>query len=200
MGFVDEFISRGVQHRLTEELIYAEVFREMESGFRRDGLWAKALSEAKFDENDAKSRYIKLRVQSIRDDYEFLIRQKSSTGKGGIPQKSVVLQDNSPGRTQTPSAAIPSSSEHTAGVYSCNHCDYYGKLLVVKSIRTGWAVVSFFAVSTGLTYLLSAIFGELRDTNFLIIGVGFLGLGILTLVKKVRRKTLYCPVCGNRDN
>ena len=33
---------------MREEIIYAEVFAEIKSGYRRDGLWAKALSIAPF--------------------------------------------------------------------------------------------------------------------------------------------------------
>jgi hypothetical protein len=54
--------------RETEEQLFAQVAREVESGHRRDGLWAKALVEASGDETLAKAQYIQLRVQAIIDE------------------------------------------------------------------------------------------------------------------------------------
>lgn len=55
-------------NRLTEELFYAETVREIEAGLMRDGLWAKALADAKMDINAAETGYIKLRVRSLADE------------------------------------------------------------------------------------------------------------------------------------
>ena len=68
MGLIDEIRQKGAEGRLTEEVLYAEVLREMEAGIRRDGLWAKAFSEAGGEEAPSKARYIKLRVQALRDE------------------------------------------------------------------------------------------------------------------------------------
>lgn len=54
--------------RLVEEQIYAQVVDELSKGQRRDGLWAKALSDSDGDETRAKALYIKYRVQSIVDE------------------------------------------------------------------------------------------------------------------------------------
>lgn len=51
-----------------EESLYAHALQEMEQGHRRDGIWAKALSEAKGNSELAKSIYIKRVVESIKDD------------------------------------------------------------------------------------------------------------------------------------
>ena len=68
MGILDTIRQKGAAGRLTEEMLYAEVLREMESGIRRDGLWAKALTEAAEKRGDPKALYIKLRVQALRDE------------------------------------------------------------------------------------------------------------------------------------
>ena len=54
--------------RLYEEAIYAEVYRELEDGQLRDGLYAKAIVIAEGDTEMARVEYLKLRVQSIKDE------------------------------------------------------------------------------------------------------------------------------------
>lgn len=68
MGLFDDIKLKGAAYRLTEEALFAEVLREMESGIRRDGLWCKALSEVDMDEARARALYIRLRVQSLKDE------------------------------------------------------------------------------------------------------------------------------------
>lgn len=53
-----------------EERLYQTVFKELEAGKRREGLWAKALTIAEFDEKKAKAEYVKLRVESLLDEEE----------------------------------------------------------------------------------------------------------------------------------
>ena len=62
--------SQDARSRLSEEALYAIAMREVENGLRRDGLWAKALCDSNMDERGAQARYIKLRVQSLRDEHE----------------------------------------------------------------------------------------------------------------------------------
>jgi hypothetical protein len=52
----------------TEEALYATVSDELRRGNIRPGLWAKALAEEGYDEQRAKARYLKLRVQSLRKE------------------------------------------------------------------------------------------------------------------------------------
>lgn len=68
MGILDDIRLKGASYRLTEEAIYEEVIHEIESGLRRDGLWAMAISEHPSSEASAKARYIALRVQSLKDE------------------------------------------------------------------------------------------------------------------------------------
>jgi hypothetical protein len=59
--------------RLAEERLFAAVLREIESGVRKDGVWAKALTDASFDEKKAKTLYVQYRIQSLKD--ELLVRE-----------------------------------------------------------------------------------------------------------------------------
>ena len=54
--------------RFKDEKIYSQVLSEIESNDYRKGLLAKALSEAKGNEEKSRAIYIKLRYQSIKDE------------------------------------------------------------------------------------------------------------------------------------
>lgn len=54
--------------RLLDEELYARAFKEIEQGFRRDGLWAKAFADGEGDEARAKALYVQYRVQSFKDE------------------------------------------------------------------------------------------------------------------------------------
>jgi hypothetical protein len=74
MGLVDDVRLRGASSRITEEALYAEALREVEAGLRRDGLWAKALAETGMRQLDAQACYLKLRVQSLRDEIDLVVQ------------------------------------------------------------------------------------------------------------------------------
>lgn len=77
MGLFDNLKTAGAANRLTEEALYAEALREIESGMRRDGIWAMAMAESDMDQGKAGARYIKLRVQSLKD--EITLQLKAAT-------------------------------------------------------------------------------------------------------------------------
>ena len=85
IGFICIFISIPIMHfilskichlaltfpknkRFKDEKIYSQVLTEIESNDYRKGLLAKALAEAKGDEEKSRAIYIKLRYQSIKDE------------------------------------------------------------------------------------------------------------------------------------
>src|SRR5471030_355018 len=68
MKLFDEIKSARGNSRRTEERLYALAAREVDAGIMREGLWAKALAEAKMDVSIAKSKYIKLRVRTLADE------------------------------------------------------------------------------------------------------------------------------------
>jgi hypothetical protein len=59
--------------RLFEEKLYEHALAEVDSGERRNGLWAKAIAECSGNEAQAQGAYLKFRVQSMKD--EILIEQ-----------------------------------------------------------------------------------------------------------------------------
>lgn len=82
MGLFDDIMAKGAALRITEEILYAEVFREIESGVRRDGIWAKALSESEMLEGPAKAKYIKLRVQALKDEVSIALAAREAEARG----------------------------------------------------------------------------------------------------------------------
>lgn len=67
MTLFDKFREAQAFRRLSDEALHAIALRELESGLRRDGLWAQALVDSK-NESDALRKYIRLRVQALRDE------------------------------------------------------------------------------------------------------------------------------------
>lgn len=81
MGLFDDIRAKGAALRITEEILYAEVLREIESGVRRDGIWAKALSESEMREGVAKAKYIKLRVQALKDEVSIALATREAESR-----------------------------------------------------------------------------------------------------------------------
>jgi len=75
VGIFDDIKAKGAAYRLTEEALYAEALREIESGQRRDGIWAKAMAESDMDQGKAGAKYIKMRVQSLKDEVTLFIAE-----------------------------------------------------------------------------------------------------------------------------
>ena len=63
-----KFRIKAAINRLIEERLYEIVAGEIAKGDIRQGLWAKAFSQSSGDEQAAKSKYIELRVDSLRDE------------------------------------------------------------------------------------------------------------------------------------
>ena len=113
---LDDFKKMLAERRLKDEAIYAQVLNEIENGYRRDGIWAKAIADSKFNEQEAKSLYIRLRVQSIKDELD-LARIDAQPSTSMVPL----------------GGGVPQGGRHTPKRYSCNNCEYYGQLLLQKT-------------------------------------------------------------------
>lgn len=134
MGLIDDIRQKGAEGRLTEEALYAEVLREMETGIRRDGLWAKALSEAGGEEAPSKARYIKLRVQSLRDEVAIALSEHKKQGAG------VVAQDDESLRRANLRRAI--KEETGQGSFSAMD-DALGSVIVFVGVIAAVVLVSY---------------------------------------------------------
>lgn len=65
---------------------YSEISREIDSGFRRDGIWAKAMSEAGFDDAKARSLYMKMAVKALIKEKQDDINQAAINKNNSINQ------------------------------------------------------------------------------------------------------------------
>ena len=69
MGLFNKYKQQSALNRLQEEHLFAFVLEELEKGEAKPGLYAQALVTAEGDEKKAGAAYIKLRVQSLKDEY-----------------------------------------------------------------------------------------------------------------------------------
>jgi hypothetical protein len=58
----------SAKSRLVEERLYEMVMDELETGNIRKGIWAKAVAKSNGNDNQAKSKYLELRVESLKDE------------------------------------------------------------------------------------------------------------------------------------
>ena len=107
MSIFDKLKKLSVTHRQTEEALYSFVAQEMEDGIRHNGLWLKALERAGGDKEKQAAIYIKLRVQSLRDEMNTL----SSPFYSG----------------QCPDNTCPNCESHVRS--EANYCKYCGEPL-----------------------------------------------------------------------
>jgi len=185
MSLLDDFKTQGATFRLTEEMLFAEVYREMEAGIKRDGLWAMALAESKFDESTAKSLYIKYRVQSLKDEIRI-----ADLGKKDNP---------APKPKQLPPAPVPRHNKKIDKDLTCNSCGYFGKMTwtsgttITEKIVVfllGWMLAGF--LTLGLTVLI-------KDTS--VSGLVSLAVSVLSFVLVyfwIAKFIVTCPKCKNK--
>ena len=69
MGLFKNYKRQAAWTRKQEETVYEFIAEEMEKGIIRKGLMAKALSESEGNQERADGAYIKLRFQSIKDEF-----------------------------------------------------------------------------------------------------------------------------------
>ncbi|WP_159433097.1 ankyrin repeat domain-containing protein [Thiohalospira halophila] len=66
-----KFKKNSIARRKNDENLYSIVAQELRGGFRQEGLWLKAVERAGHNRERQISEYIRLRVQSLRDDIDF---------------------------------------------------------------------------------------------------------------------------------
>ena len=69
MGLFKNYKRQAAWTRKQEESVYDFIAEEMDKGIIRKGLMTKALSETEGNQERAKGAYIKLRFQSIKDEF-----------------------------------------------------------------------------------------------------------------------------------
>jgi DNA-directed RNA polymerase subunit M/transcription elongation factor TFIIS len=192
VSILDELKKKDAKSRLTEEVLYAEVLREVEGGVRRDGLWAKALSETDFDEAKAKSLYIKLRVQSLKDELT-VARESGRQEEERIRQEDERQKQI---RKNYETRQVPLETTKNDKSLTCNSCGHYGQMIWSRKVSPlGWLLIIFFG---GFPLVMVA--------NFLPHSLWFSGLsplvaallGYFLMYLLVSKYEVKCPKCKNR--
>jgi hypothetical protein len=126
MGLFDNLKSEDAVSRLNEEALYAEALREIESGLRRDGIWAMAMAQSDMDTAKAAARYIKLRVQSLKD--ELMLQHQAAMQAEEQEQKRRIAQMEADA-TKHPNCGgmIVRSDEGNFVSWQCTKCKAKGK-------------------------------------------------------------------------
>ena len=188
------------QSRLTEEMVYAQVATEIQNGIRRDGLWAKAISQAELNEDKAKAIYIQIRAQSIFDEIHI----------AGEQEKIRRASKNESSTKEVTRSQVTLSNK----TIRCFECRWEGKM---HDITKGYFFKKWIVFPIVFFYLYAFIalfIGELikvvnLELNFLernnIEALAFLLplLFIPYLFKKLRKvllkRMLKCPSCGEEQ-
>jgi hypothetical protein len=72
MSIFGKLKNTTVANRKSDEMLYSVVAAEMADGVRYEGLWLKAVQLSAGDQQKQHSEYIKLRIQSLKDDVHIL--------------------------------------------------------------------------------------------------------------------------------
>ena len=70
MGIFDRLRDMLTQPSIDDAHLYAEIANELDSGFLRDGIWAKALAESGFDESKARTLYMRMAVKALAKEQQ----------------------------------------------------------------------------------------------------------------------------------
>jgi len=87
MAFWDRVKNAFVDARRKDEEYHARALHEIQSGYRRDGLWAKAVMSSGGDKVAAQLAYFKLLVQAIRDE-DYLAGRSAKVSAGAEQQSA----------------------------------------------------------------------------------------------------------------
>jgi hypothetical protein len=171
MSFWKKVKQTAIADRLVEEKLYELVHRELESGERRDGLWAKAFQNSQGDEQKTNALYIGYRVQSIKDEAEItdLIAEKYEAES---KKPSVKLDDKQDKHEQEKAELLKcrrcgyifNKSQLTGDL--CKECAIFSKMVPPTMPRNSHTTDSFFSPFFVITSIIFCVF-------LLIILIGF---------------------------
>ena len=190
-----QFRTRVASTRLREEAIYAEVLREIESGTRRDGLYAKAIAECNGDIASANAAYIRLRVQSIRDEIE-IASGLASEEKQAAQQQQVKREKITAAQDERRLAERKASIEKTTS----QHFLAYDQPLIVRALRKSFAVSAFVCAFFTVGLLLQLLVGNKIDGRYLALFAVAAVAALIGFVKcSPTHAFVVCPMCRTRN-
>ena len=102
--------SRAALDRIAEEKLYEAAYREVDSGQRRAGLWAKALAKSAGSDEKARSLYIEFLVQKYRDESHLQDEIMREAFEEHLRQKRQAETESSRAKGSSQSGSIPRDS------------------------------------------------------------------------------------------
>ena len=187
--------TRAASTRLTEEAIYAEVLREIESGARRDGLYAKAIAECNGDIASANAAYIRLRVQSIRDEIEIAgalaSEEKQAAQQQQAEREKIAAAQDERRLAERKARIAKTTSQHFLA---------YDQPLIVRALRKAFAVSAFVCTFFTVGLLVQLLVGNQIDGRYLAL---FALAAVASLIGFVKFSPTHafvvCPMCRTRN-
>jgi hypothetical protein len=76
MSIFDDIRKKGASYVLTDDALHAEAVRELKSNTRLAVLWATAMADSDMDERKAATRYVRLRVKSLKEEATKLVAEQ----------------------------------------------------------------------------------------------------------------------------
>ena len=119
MAIFGKFKKLNVAHRKTDEALYSAIAQEMEDGVRHNGLWLKALEQAEGNKERQVAEYIKLRVQSLKDDisiYSDSVDSNNSISHGRDIEEFVTMLNSN--------VSVAIIEDYFSGMYSQDIKDF----------------------------------------------------------------------------
>jgi hypothetical protein len=189
MSIFEKFKTKQSVSRLAEEMLYAQVAEEIQNGIKRNGLWAKAIADAELNEDKAKAIYIKLRVQSLIDEYNIkeskidsiVDSNKEKIKSNNVSKKDIAYSTNSIGT---------SSRELT-----CLNCNRNSKMLIKKVPMTLTEKILFTWLGGIPGFTIGSIITSSIDSLIpsLFAFISYIAIYFILFNKK----QMQCPSCGN---
>jgi hypothetical protein len=92
MSLFDSIRKAGPSYVLTDDALHAEALRELKSGTRPDALWATAMADSHMDQRRAATRYVNLRVKSLREEAMQLVGEQKRASEQTQRQQDLQLE------------------------------------------------------------------------------------------------------------
>jgi len=145
MGFIFERNFRS-KARLIEEQYYEIVSSEIEAGLVKKGLWMKAYAQSNGNERLAESLYVKLRVQSLKDEVELL--KERMEGDGGLKMNKSPMVELIPDKFdigKVKSAVMHNDVGYISNIKGCSShfSDHYDELLEMAYLFESHDVIEY---------------------------------------------------------
>jgi len=126
-GTGDALARKARSAAIPEEDLYAQVYEEVSSDQIQKGIWARAWSEAEGDEQRAKARYLKLRVEQLK---------RAGAPKAGSAPSNTSIPDQHKVSIECPRCggefSLPASRDVVA---TCPHCKAKLRAITTKPTR-----------------------------------------------------------------